>query len=81
VVKITRRKKIIKIKKKVSYLSTTVVQLQHNVRIAFSALKTPQKTELWQRCLLPGIDVMATIFCDFCQFSAKKMRFSQKPML
>jgi hypothetical protein len=25
---------------------------------------------------LPGVDVMITIFCDFCQFSAKKWRFS-----
>jgi hypothetical protein len=28
-----------------------------------------------------GVDVMITIFCDFCQFSAKKLPFSQKPML
>jgi hypothetical protein len=28
----------------------------------------------------PRVDVMITIFCDFCQFSAKKWRFSQKPM-
>jgi hypothetical protein len=26
-------------------------------------------------------NVMITIFCDFCQFSAKHWRFSQKPML
>jgi hypothetical protein len=31
--------------------------------------------------LAPGVDVMITIFCDFCQFSAKKWSFSQKPML
>jgi hypothetical protein len=31
--------------------------------------------------LCPGVDVMITIFCDFCQFSVKKWRFSQKPML
>jgi hypothetical protein len=30
---------------------------------------------------LSGVDVMITIFCDFCQFSAKNLRFSQKPML
>jgi hypothetical protein len=29
----------------------------------------------------PGVDVMIAIFCDFCQFSAQKWRFSQKPML
>jgi hypothetical protein len=29
----------------------------------------------------PGVDVMITIFCDFCQFLAKKLAFSQKPML
>jgi hypothetical protein len=28
-----------------------------------------------------GVDVKITIFCDFRQFSAKKMAFSQKPML
>jgi hypothetical protein len=28
-----------------------------------------------------GVDVMITIFCDFCQFSAKNWRFSQKSML
>jgi hypothetical protein len=32
-------------------------------------------------CLRPGVDVMFTIFCDFCLFSAKNWRFSQKPML
>jgi hypothetical protein len=31
--------------------------------------------------LAPGVDVMITIFCDFRPFSAKKWRFSQKPML
>jgi hypothetical protein len=25
-----------------------------------------------------GIDVMITIFCDFCQFSPKKLAFSSK---
>jgi hypothetical protein len=33
----------------------------------------------WDAC--PGTDVMITIFCDFCLFSAKNWRFSQKPML
>jgi hypothetical protein len=28
-----------------------------------------------------GVDVMITNFCDFCQFSAKNWRFSQKPIL
>jgi hypothetical protein len=26
-----------------------------------------------------GVDVMITIFCDFSQFSAKKLAFYQKP--
>jgi hypothetical protein len=26
----------------------------------------------------PGVDVMITIFCDFCQFSAKKLAFFSK---
>jgi hypothetical protein len=30
---------------------------------------------------LPGVDVMITIFCDFPQFSAKKLAFFQKPTL
>jgi hypothetical protein len=28
--------------------------------------------------LSPGVDVMITIFCDFCQFSAKKLTFFSK---
>jgi hypothetical protein len=28
-----------------------------------------------------GVDFMIPTFCDFRQFSAKKWRFSQKPML
>jgi hypothetical protein len=28
--------------------------------------------------LTPGVDVMITIFCDFCQFSAKKLAFFSK---
>jgi hypothetical protein len=28
-----------------------------------------------------GVNVMITIFGDFCQFSAKKLALSQKPML
>jgi hypothetical protein len=31
--------------------------------------------------LVSGVDVMITIFCDFCPFSEKKWRFSRKPML
>jgi hypothetical protein len=29
----------------------------------------------------PGVDVMITIFCDFWQFSAKKMAFFSKTKL
>jgi hypothetical protein len=38
--------------------------------------RSPQKTILGS-----GVDVMITIFGDFGQFSSKKLRFSQKPML
>jgi hypothetical protein len=31
--------------------------------------------------LAPGVNVMITFFYDFCQFSAKNWRFTQKPML
>jgi hypothetical protein len=31
--------------------------------------------------LAPGVDIMITIFCNFCPFSAKNWSFSQKPML
>jgi hypothetical protein len=31
--------------------------------------------------LVPGVDVMITIFCDFWQFGGGDWRFSQKPML
>jgi hypothetical protein len=27
---------------------------------------------------IPGFDVMITIFCDFCHFSAKKLAFFSK---
>jgi hypothetical protein len=30
------------------------------------------------RMTQPGVDVMITIFCDFCQFSAKKLAFFLK---
>jgi hypothetical protein len=39
--------------------------------------QTPNRRKLSQS----GVDVMITIFCDFRRFSAKKWRFSQKPML
>jgi hypothetical protein len=26
----------------------------------------------------PGVDAMITIFCDFCQFTAKKLAFFSK---
>jgi hypothetical protein len=29
----------------------------------------------------PGVGVMITIFCDFCQISAKQLAFFSKPML
>jgi hypothetical protein len=28
--------------------------------------------------MTPGVDIMITIFCDFCQFSAKKMALFSK---
>jgi hypothetical protein len=28
--------------------------------------------------LAPGVDVVITIFCDFCQFSVKKLAFFSK---
>jgi hypothetical protein len=31
--------------------------------------------------LAPGVDIMITIFCDFCQYLAKKLAISQKTML
>jgi hypothetical protein len=39
-----------------------------------------EKKNLYQRSGLLGVDVIITIFCDFCQFSAKKWRFSHKSM-
>jgi hypothetical protein len=30
------------------------------------------------RGLVSGVDVMITIFCDFCQFSVKKLAFFSK---
>jgi hypothetical protein len=30
--------------------------------------------------MIPGVDVMVTIFCDFRQFSAKQLAFFSKPV-
>jgi hypothetical protein len=43
--------------------------------------KTVSNHPCGRKFALSGVDVMITIFCDFWQFSAKKWRFSQKPML
>jgi hypothetical protein len=32
----------------------------------------------WRKFAQSGVDVMITIFCDFCQFSAKKLAFFPK---
>jgi hypothetical protein len=37
------------------------------------------KYTIWQPCFpKPGVDVMITIFCDFRQFSPKKLAFFSK---
>jgi hypothetical protein len=36
------------------------------------------ETTSWFQEVRPGVDVMITIFCDFCQFSAKKLAFFSK---
>jgi hypothetical protein len=33
---------------------------------------------IWSQNLAPGVDVMIKIFCDFCQFSTKKLAFFSK---
>jgi hypothetical protein len=50
----------------------------------YSVKNWPQNNKLQaslSRFSPPGVDVMVTIFCDFSQFSAKKLAFSQIPML
>jgi hypothetical protein len=46
-------------------------------KLPFACKQSPNGRKFGQS----GVDVMITIFCDFCQFSAKKLAFSQKPML
>jgi hypothetical protein len=41
----------------------------------------PMMTDSVDIVPFPGVDVLITIIFDFCQFSAKNWRFSQKPML
>jgi hypothetical protein len=56
---------------------------------AISHLGTRQGFLISRDCLISsgcnqgssGVDVMITIFCDFSQFSAKKLAFFQKQML
>jgi hypothetical protein len=55
------------------------------LHIPTSSIARPSKINpKWDFCFEnipsgnPGVDVMISIFCDFCQFSAKNWRFSQK---
>jgi hypothetical protein len=49
------------------------------VRLDLGSCKLPHFCEYEDLALvlIPGADVMITIFCDFGQFSAKKWHFSQ----
>jgi hypothetical protein len=47
----------------------------------FAAFAIIKLQKLWSETARPGVDVMIAIFCDFRQFSAKKLAFFQKPML
>jgi hypothetical protein len=67
--------------------STQIYKNNHYIRlidICFCNIGEKSR-ENWDNYLEPvshsGVDVMINIFCDFCQFLAKKWRFSQKPML
>jgi hypothetical protein len=49
---------------------------QRGQRIGRSLRQVPEANEK-----RTGVDVMILIFCNYCQLSAKKWRFSQKPIL
>jgi hypothetical protein len=34
--------------------------------------------DVFAKTFSPGVDVMVTIFCDYCQFSAEKWAFFSK---
>jgi hypothetical protein len=56
-----------------NFLPTSVIKKKTGRR-----KQSPYKS---RKCAQSGVDVMIIIFCDFRNFSSKKLRFSQKPML
>jgi hypothetical protein len=57
-------------------IQSDIVCSQFKTKLSFESLVL-KKLYSWN----PGVDVMITIFCDFHPFSAKKWRFSSKPMV
>jgi hypothetical protein len=57
-----------------------IITFEKNANVFAEKLaKKPPKTVITTLapvyCMSPGVDVMITIFCDFSQFSAKKLAF------
>jgi hypothetical protein len=42
------------------------------------AILSRSTSDSWNRCDETGVNVMIAIFCDVCQFSAKKLAFFTK---
>jgi hypothetical protein len=56
-----------------AYFSLGTLAVQKNFFVPIVPMKPFEKA-----LVFPGVDVMITIFCDFCQFSAKKVAFFSK---
>jgi hypothetical protein len=62
-----------------SILSFALSLFFHTFYLSTISVHPPfSPSTFYHRNLKPGVDVMVTIFCDFCQFSAKKMAFFSK---
>jgi hypothetical protein len=62
-------------------MTCTFQQLNHSVANEFFKQNLPLHLVTFAIGItlhIPGIDVMITFFCDFCQFSAKKLAFFSK---
>jgi hypothetical protein len=57
-----------------------IVRTLWDIHVCIFVQRTDVKRckSLWKKWLIPGTDVMITIFCDFWQFSAKELAFLSK---
>jgi hypothetical protein len=71
--------------KKLAFFTNTNVMTKFFQNLALSWVKNAnffrkmfRRNYLKDRNICPGVVIMITIFCDFCQFSAKKLAFFSK---